>query len=163
MLIKTFGSENHTRQTCDVVKLGINLRDGSNMQMSFLSVPLICEPLSNQPIALAASSWNRLAPLQLADYSQGDVPLEIDILIGSDQYWKLVTGEMINQCNGPTAVRTRLGWVLSGPVEGLSQPESSVNLVSTHVLMVDDYQPPCREARTGSSVKEILGFGVYGN
>ena len=109
--------------------------------MSFLSVPLICEPLSNQPIALAANSWDRLAALQLTDYSQGDVPLDIDILVGSDQYWKLLTGEMINQRNGPTAVHTRLGWVLSGPVEGLSQPESSVNLVSTHVLVVDDYQP----------------------
>ena len=161
MLIKTFGSENHTRQTCDVVKLGINLRDGSNMQMSFLSVPLICEPLSNQPIALAASSWNRLAPLQLADYSQGDVPLEIDILIGSDQYWKLVTGEMINQCNGPTAVRT-LGWVLSGPVEGLSQPESSVNLVSTHVLMVDDYQPPVGKQGLDHQLKKFWDLECMG-
>ena len=49
---------------------------------------------------------------------------------------------MINQPNGPTAVHIRLGWVLSGPVEGLSQPESSVNLVSTHFLVDNDYQTP---------------------
>ena len=66
------------------------MRDGSNVQMSFLSVPLICEPLSNQPIALAANSWDRLAPLQLADYSQGDIPLDIDILVAilETSYWR---------------------------------------------------------------------------
>ena len=34
----------------------------------------------------------------------------------------------------------RLGWVLSGPVHGFSQEFSSVNLVSTHALIVIGYQ-----------------------
>ena len=41
----------------------------------------------------------------------------IDILIGSDQYWQLVTGEVVKSKSGPTAMNTKLGWVLSGPVE----------------------------------------------
>ena len=37
---------------------------------------------------------------------------------------------------GPTAVHTKLGWVLSGPVQGLQQGNSRVNLISTHSLRV---------------------------
>ena len=109
MVIKTFGSENQTKQACDVVRLGMTLS----------------EPLSNQPIALATNNY-------AIDYAYGDEALEIDMLVGSNQYWRIVTGEVINQHNGPTAVHTRLGWVLSGPIQGLSHQVSSVNLASTH-------------------------------
>ena len=48
---------------------------------------------------------------------------------------------MIHCHNGPTAIHTRLGWVLSGPVQG-SPPArvTSVNLVITHLLRVDAFQ-----------------------
>ena len=39
----------------------------------------------------------------------------MDVLNGADYYWELVTGHM-SQCeDGPVAVHTQLGWVLSGP------------------------------------------------
>ena len=60
----------------------------------------------------------------------------MDILIGSDQYWRMVTGEVKRGESGPTALHTRLGWVLSGPIESSTHDhDPSVNLVSsTHVL-----------------------------
>ena len=109
--------------------------------MSFLSVPLICEPISGQSISYAVSTHKELASLEFSDYTQGDSSLKVDILVGLDQYWKLVTGEVIRCLNGPTAVHTRLGWVLSGPVQGSPPPGIvSVNLVNTYSLMVDAYQ-----------------------
>jgi len=39
--------------------------------------------------------------------------LKIDILIGCDHYWKLVTGQVLCEANGSVAVNTKLGWVLS--------------------------------------------------
>ena len=65
----------------------------------------------------------------------------MDVLIGSDHYWKLVTGEVIRKGDGPMAIWTRLGWVLSGPVQGLSHQNTSCNLVSTHTLKVDSLVP----------------------
>ena len=62
--------------------------------------------------------------------------MNVDILIGSEYYWKLVTGEVIRGYVGPTVVHTKLGWVLSGPVQGLQQGNSRVNLISTHSLRV---------------------------
>ena len=110
------------------------------MKMSFLSVPLICEPISGQSISYAIDTYKELASLKFSDYSQGGNNLEVDILVGLDQYWKLVTGKVVRCLNGPTAVHTRLGWVLSGPVLGSPPDVSSVNLITTHSLRVDAYQ-----------------------
>ena len=45
---------------------------------------------------------------------------------------------MINKGDGLVAIHTRLGWVLSGPVPGLSC-ETTCNLVSYHLLTGDAY------------------------
>jgi hypothetical protein len=47
-----------------------------------------------------------------------------------------MTGEHIRWENGPVAVYTTLGWVLSGPVPRLQNPSSCTNLI-THVLSVN--------------------------
>lgn len=65
--------------------------------MPFLSVPLICEPLTNQPILYANDNYAHLAGLDLADSATADEHLDIDVLVGSDHYWKLVTGEVIHK------------------------------------------------------------------
>ena len=95
MLIKTFGSENCSRQLCEVVELEVSLQVGGNLKMSFLSVPLICEPISGQSISYAVSIHEELAFLEFSDYTQGDSSFKVHILVGLDQYWKLVTGEVI--------------------------------------------------------------------
>ena len=109
--------------------------------MSFLTVPLICEPISGQSTSYAVSTYKELASLEFSDYSQGDSSLKVDILVGLDQYWKLVTGKVIRCFNGLTAVHTRLGWELSGPVQGSPPPGIvSVNFVNTYSLRVDAYR-----------------------
>jgi len=50
MIIKTFGSSKAERQQCDVVSIGIYIKDGSMEELSLLSVPSIREPLSCQPM-----------------------------------------------------------------------------------------------------------------
>ena len=49
-----------------------------------------------------------VAGFELADYATEQDPLSIDILVGSDNYWRLVIGEIISADVGPTAVRTKL-------------------------------------------------------
>ena len=149
MLIKTFGAENCSRQVRDVVELEVALQTEGSMRMSFLSVPSICEPISGQAVTYAIGSYKELESLKFSDYSQGDGDVEVDILVGLDQYWKLVTGEVVHCLNGPTAVYTRLGWVLSGPVQGSPSGTSSVNLITTHSLWVDAYQQQTESALEG--------------
>ena len=43
-------------------------------------------------------------------------------LIGSDYYWSVVTGETVRGgVDGPVAVHTRLGWILSGPIPHIEE------------------------------------------
>ena len=97
---------------------------------------MICSPLNHQKAQGAQIKYSHLASLKLADEYSGEGNAPVDILVGSDQYWNLVTGEVVRGESGPTAMNTKLGWVLSGPVEGgPEESTSSVNLVcSTHVL-----------------------------
>ena len=38
----------------------------------------------------------------------------IDVLVGADHYWDLVTGDVV------TAIDSKLGWLLSGPAESMN-------------------------------------------
>ena len=67
MIIRTFGSHQDTWQVCDIVSLGIALKNGGRVELPFLSVPLICEPLTSQPILYANENYAHLADLDLAD------------------------------------------------------------------------------------------------
>ena len=80
---------------------------------------MICEPLTAQPTAHAGQMYLHLCDLEFADID-GREDLEVDILLGTDHYWELVTGTAIQGSDGPTAVHTRLRWVLSGPTTGPS-------------------------------------------
>ena len=102
---------------------------------------MICEPLAGQPISACIEENRHLASLDLADFSDGTSSLEVDILIGSDYYWSLVTGEVCRGNSGPIAIHTKLGWVLSGPIPLRESEQSSVNLITTHVLTADSLQP----------------------
>ena len=63
--------------------------------------------------------------VKLADSSGGHSLLDVDLLIGADSYWQVVIGQIKQgELGGPVAIKTHLGWVLSGPVHGLSQVES---------------------------------------
>ena len=56
-------------------------------------------------------------------------PKSIDVLIGSDNYWDFVTGETKRGDDGPIAVKSTLGWLLSGRVNGTIDPVTHSNLI----------------------------------
>lgn len=102
-----------------------------------LTVPMICQPLSSQPIDVCTAQYQHLSDLDLADFPAGDTSnMEIDLLIKSNYYWELVTGETRRGESGPIAFKTRLGWVHSGPVPDNEVQQSSVSLLTIHVLRI---------------------------
>ena len=140
MSIKTFGSGEENLTTCDSVNFILESHtDKVQLSLSAFVVPTICEPLQYQLVSQSRHNYPHLHDLVLADDSMGELDSEVDILIGCDQYWDIVTGEIRKGTNGPTAINTNLGWVLSGPVENHSQQrlEASVNVSSTHVLQLE--------------------------
>ena len=89
-----------------------------------------------QPVDLSLPAYSHLASLKLADTHQGDNPIEIDMLIGSDLYWQLVTGEIIRGQVGPVTVKTKLGWVLSGPVNSNVTDGNNATGLTVHTLHI---------------------------
>ena len=66
--------------------------------------------------------------------------MRVDVLIGCDYYWELVSGDVRRSEHGPTAVHTKLGWVMSGPIHAKSHSVCAATLMTTHVLRTDTKQ-----------------------
>ena len=79
-----------------------------NLEIPILVVPLICGPLFNSPTVCLRERYEHLSRLELAHPSCDSANLEVDILIGSDIYWRFVTGRTLRGRSGPTAIQTKL-------------------------------------------------------
>ena len=143
--MKTFAADEGRVQACGVVNFSVMTTD---MGLSLLSIPTICEPLTGQPITYVTSRFQYLSGLHLADSGDVEDSLEVGVLIGVDQYWKIVTGKVVNGIAGPTAIETAFGWILSGPVPGLTLEPAVTCLSTVHLMKVD--------ASVCSSLKEEI-------
>ena len=94
LAISSFGSKRADSQLCEVVRVSLGTREGKDKTIDLFVVPHICEPLTTQPIAKCLDFYPHLSGLELADDPLDEIH-EIDMLIGSDFYWELVTGEVI--------------------------------------------------------------------
>jgi len=67
-----------------------------------------------------------LQGLTLAHPITNDENFHVSVLIGADCYWQFIQDHVVRG-NGSTAVQSRLGYLLSGPLP-LSQPSDTINL-----------------------------------
>ena len=74
-----------------------------------------------------------MTPLTLADTHPADVPLNVEMLVGSDFYWQVTTGETIRGQTGPVPVNTKLGWVLSGPANSNVEDDNDATVLTVHL------------------------------
>ncbi|XP_050978835.1 uncharacterized protein LOC127173179 [Labeo rohita] len=84
----------------------------------FIELPFVLTqttmPVSrvNVPCQDDVAKWSYLSSIRLHE-----VDADVDLLIGTDSPKVLEPWELINsQCGGPYAVRTRVGWVINGPL-----------------------------------------------
>ena len=123
--LNTFGEKKFRRQKCELLTLLLEDRNKEVVEISALSFPAICSPL---PSRVDANSYPHLHGLDLADSSEFQD--SIDVLIGSDFYWDLVTTEIVRGDFGPTAINSKFGWLLSGPTTLVTNSGTTVtNLI----------------------------------
>ena len=135
--IMTFGSTKEQTQVCSVVRLGLTSKDKVTIPLTLFAVPLICEPVTSRPISFCQNDFDHLVGIDLAECPDSCANLEIYVLIGSDQYWELVSGGIRRGNSGPVAICTKLGWVLSGPISSRNHDMPATCFV-THSLGVND-------------------------
>lgn len=88
----------------------LRTRTNKCIKVSALSFPTICSPLTQR---VYVSLYPHLQHLDFADDFDGTDA--VDVLIGADFYWDIVGEESIRGEDGPTALNSMFGWILSGP------------------------------------------------
>ena len=137
VILNGFQSENDTVNWVKVVKARLCDFNGiRSCEAELHVVPKICSAITQQTIETAQSMYVHLHNLPLADCTNGDTSLDVQVLIGGNQYWKFVSGKLCRGPTGPVAMETMFGWVLSGNVEGIPQSCSTNLATSTHVLQI---------------------------
>ena len=76
--------------------------------------------------------------LELADYFDGSQDT-IYVLVGSDFYWDIMIGDIVSG-DGPTAISSKLGWLLSGPVKGATTDNYVVSNGICHTIIVKEIE-----------------------
>lgn len=109
----------------DTVLIHIKTSTGELVPLSALVVPTIATPISNT-LEMNVLQLPHLKGLALAHPITAAENFEISLLVGADFYWDLV-GDHIIRGDGPTAMSSKLGYLLSGPV---SAPRNSSVLVN---------------------------------
>ena len=81
-------------------------------RLTFTEVPSICTPLRRQRIP--PSELHKLGGRPLSDAFDHDRQLKVDLLIGLDHYWSVMSGRAIRLSYGLVAQESLFGWVVSG-------------------------------------------------
>ena len=108
----------------------VRILHGSWIPISVLIVPQLAAPIQNS-VRACLRDIPYLQKLPLAHPVSGDKNLKISILIGADYYWHFIQDNIV-QSDGPTAVQSHLGYLLSGPLH-LPKP---VETFSLHVAIL---------------------------
>ena len=139
VLIKPFEKEDATLKRCDVVQFVVECRDNLNVFINAYEVDVICGPIANQTIDFAQQHYPYLQNLPLADSASGDKGLEVDVMIGADYYWSFVQNHVVRgeSSYSPVAIRTRLGYITSGPVNVPTGSEISSCLSISHTMKTE--------------------------
>lgn len=112
------------KQRCEIVTLPHHTINNEYVKITVLNLPIICLPL---PKSIGLRDHPHLQELELANCSE--VSNSINILIGLNHHWDFLIGESIRGDSGPTAVRSKLGWLLS-----CLNSETKFNVVSSLVI-----------------------------
>lgn len=138
ILLRTMGQKKivnaHVLSGLEVT--GINMNDfielsdvltQKNMPVSTINIP------RQEDVDL----WPYLKDVQLHDIDAG-----VDLLIGTDAMQVMEPWELINsQDEGPYAVRTRVGWVINGPLHGgRNRIKSDCSAVTSNRISVEHLQ-----------------------
>ncbi|XP_035225134.1 uncharacterized protein LOC118197708 [Stegodyphus dumicola] len=88
------------------------------------------------------SKTHKRYSIGLSPVDVGEGHPEIEILIGSDIYGQILTGEVIQLEGGLTAINTKLGWTLCGESKGTSIQsfEGTPSVLVTN-LLIQDMEP----------------------
>ena len=132
--VSAFGGETVPKEL-QLASLAIQTRYGGEVPISVLVVPKIAAPFQNL-VPVPGDKYLYLRNLPLAHPVGNTNKFEISLLIGADFYWKIVQDKIIRG-DGPTAVESKLGYLLSGPLSSHGEADD-VEVFHVRVMGIED-------------------------
>ena len=124
--LSTFGTGASCTDKFDVATINLHTISGHLLPLTVLIVPTIAAPIQTVD-QRSITNLPYLNGLRLAHPLSSAEQFSITLLIGADQYWKIVEDHVIRG-NGPTAVGSKLGYLLSGPLDTPTQGKMVTNM-----------------------------------
>ena len=142
--IQAFGSTETKEKVRDVVEISlVSLNGRKKVKVHCFVVDEIAS-IANVHPEKVKTRYSHIKDVYFSDVCRNHDVLEINVLIGSDNFWKFQQNEVKRGGpDDPVAVKTVLGWVLSGPLQGKSLNSTSivnVNYVPSFSLMSSEKQ-----------------------
>ncbi|XP_063436301.1 uncharacterized protein LOC134717737 [Mytilus trossulus] len=140
--ISGFGGNGGQVRHLDKANIAIETVDNQRIEIDVIIVPKIAAPIQTKS-QKEIKALQYLRGLRLAHPICAEDKFNISLLIGADYYWSIVEDEIIRG-NGPTAVKSKIGYLLSGPVltkNGSSSKQSAMlNILTDHRAVVCDLE-----------------------
>lgn len=121
--ISTFGTQSNSTSQLESAVIQLHTISGQLIPLTVLIVPNIAAPIPNVKQSSLAN-LSHLSGLRLAHPVSSSEQFTISLLIGADHYWEIVEDHIVRG-NGPTAMRSKLGYLLSGPIRTSSTQGTS--------------------------------------
>ncbi|XP_063446844.1 uncharacterized protein LOC134726374 [Mytilus trossulus] len=134
--ISGFGESNKKVRNLQIATIYIKGLKNTLIPIEVLIIPQIAYPIHTY--SRNQSSFQHLNGLKLAHPALQDEDFDISVLVGADYYWDIV-GDRVIRGSGPTAVQSKVGYLLSGPIQlntnSNNQSTSSImNILTPHRL-----------------------------
>ena len=134
--ISSFGAQVSTVKRLAVAPIFVHTLNGTKILVNVLIIPKLAVPVCNS-VCTQLNQLSYLQQLPLAHPVTNDENFDINILIRADFYWRFVQDTVVRG-DGLTAVESKLGYLLSGPLP-LSQSVSTPCIqVSSLSCLIED-------------------------
>ena len=116
--VKTFGKNEVETKVRDIVDF--DLSSVNNQQSARIQCYVVDEiaTIPNERIDIVKNDFDHLKQIYFSDATKHGETLQVDILIGANFLWEFMSGQIIRGGpQQPVAIKTLLGWTLSGPLK----------------------------------------------
>ena len=133
--IQAFGSKEAEVRVREVVDVCLSPLHGSERVVISCYVVDEISSIPNVHPEVVRQLYTHLTGIWFSDVCRAEETLAVDILIGSDAVWEFQEGTSIRGGPGePVAIKTKMGWVLSGPLKVTGKEFKSANSAVVNFL-----------------------------
>ncbi|XP_063427126.1 uncharacterized protein LOC134710669 [Mytilus trossulus] len=158
--LSAFEGKDKTARHLENTTVYLKTDAGHVMPIKVLIVPFIAMPLQNQTSNID-TEYEYLRGLKLAHTTTEQDSFQISLLVGADHYRDIVEDHVVRG-NGPTAVKSKIGYLLSGPTYGKELNTSNDHTLNiSHVAVEYNPEKLWNSKSIGINSKEIEEDNTY--